>query len=448
MKYLSSQDPEIAHLIEAETMRQSESLTLIPSENHTSPAVLEALGTVFSDKYAEGYPGRRYYAGNQVADELETLVRDRAKALFGVPYANVQPYSGSPANLAVYLAVMNPGDTFLGLDLAHGGHLTHGYALNATGRIWRGVPYHVKSDGTIDLDEVRKLAKKEKPKVIVCGGTALPRAIPFKQFAEIADECGALLMADVSHIAGLIAGGAHESPVPFVHIITTTTHKTLRGPRGAMILVTQKGLDADKDLGSKIDKAIIPGAQGGPHLNNIAGIGIALKEASQPGFKDYAERIVRNAKSLAEALMERGITLVSGGTDNHLILADLTSSGVGRGVLFNDGLERIGLIANKNTVPQEQGSPIYPSGLRLGTPAVTTRGLDVSHMKQIASWISQFSAHTKDVQVPSDKDARAAVLSQFRATFNTDPFYDSLREEVRALALRYPIPAAPNHAID
>jgi glycine hydroxymethyltransferase len=306
----------------------------------------------------------------------------------------------------------------------------------------------VKSDGTIDLDEVRKLAKKEKPKVIVCGGTALPRAIPFKQFAEIADECGALLMADVSHIAGLIAGGAHESPVPFVHIITTTTHKTLRGPRGAMILVTQKGLDADKDLGSKIDKAIIPGAQGGPHLNNIAGIGIALKEASQPGFKDYTERIVQNAKSLAEALTESGMTLVSGGTDNHHILADLTPSGIGRGVLFNDGLERIGLIANKNTVPQEQGSPIYPSGLRLGTPAVTTRGLDVSHMKQIASWISQFSEHIKDVQIPSDKEVRAAVLSQFRATLNSDPFYDSLREEVRALAMRYPIPAVSNHAID
>jgi glycine hydroxymethyltransferase len=418
MKHLMAQDPDIARLVEAEAERQSESLTLIPSENHASPAV------------------------------LETLVRDRAKALFGVPHANVQPYSGSPANLAVYLAAMNPGDTLLGLDLAHGGHLTHGHAQNATGRLWRGVAYHVNADGMIDLDDVRRLAKKEKPKLIVCGGTALPRAIPFKAFAEIADECGALLMADMSHIAGLVAGGAHESPVPYVHIVTTTTHKTLRGPRGAMILVTQKGLDTDNDLATKIDKAIIPGMQGGPHLNNIAGIGVALKEASQPGFKDYAARIVHNAKTLADALRESGFSLVSGGTDNHLILIDLSPSGIGRGVLFNDGLERIGLIANKNTVPQEQGSPLYPSGLRLGTPAVTTRGLDVAHIKQIASWISQFSEHVKTAQVPAEKTARASALAAFRSSFATDPFYDSLREEVRALAKRYPIPAAPTHAVD
>jgi glycine hydroxymethyltransferase len=442
MPHLPSQDPDIARLIEAETARQQETLTLIPSENHTSKAVLEALSTTLSDKYAEGYPGRRYYAGNQVVDELETLVRDRAKQLFGVPYVNVQPYSGSPANLAVYFATMEPGDTLLGLDLAHGGHLTHGYGLNATGRVWKGVPYHLTKDGTIDLDEVRELAKKNKPKVIVCGGTAIPRAIPFKEFAEIADKCGAILVADVSHIAGLIAGGAHESPVPYVHIVTTTTHKTLRGPRGALIMVTQKGLDKDADLGTKIDKAIIPGLQGGPHMNTIAGIGVALKEAMSPGFKDYATRIVENAKALAEALVDAEFSLVSGGTDNHLILADLTATGVGRGVLFNDGLERLGLIANKNAIPNEQGSPLYPSGLRLGTPAVTTRGLGTTDMKQIASWIGQFAEHIKDVQVPTEKEKRIAALKAFRATFETDPFYDSLREEVRSLAKRYPIPAA------
>jgi glycine hydroxymethyltransferase len=441
MQHLASQDPDIAKLIEAETIRQQESLTLIPSENHTSAAVLEALGNVFSDKYAEGYPGKRYYAGNECADKLETMVRDRAKNLFGVPYANVQPYSGSPANLAAYLAVMNPGDTFLGLDLAHGGHLTHGYALNATGRMWHGIPYHLNADGSINMEEVRELANKEKPKLIVCGATAFSRAIPFKQFADIADECGALLMADISHIAGLVVGGAHESPVPYVHLFMTTTHKTLRGPRGAMLLVTQKGLDTDPDLGAKIDKAIIPGLQGGPHLNTIAGIGVALKEAAQPGFADYAKRVVENAKALAEALTDAGFTLVSGGTDNHLMLIDLTSGGAGRGVLFNDGLERIGLVANKNAVPNEQSSPLYPSGLRLGTPAVTTRGLGPSDMKQIASWIAQFAEHIKDVQVPTDKDARIAALKEFRASLQSDPFYATLREEVRSLAKRYPLPA-------
>lgn len=441
MNPLAAQDPDIARLIQAETLRQSETLTLIPSENHTSSAVLQALATVFSDKYAEGYPGRRYYAGNAVADELETLVRNRAKQLFAVPYANVQPYSGSPANVAVYLATMQPGDAFLGLDLAHGGHLTHGYPLNATGRLWRGIPYHLMTDGSFDFEELRAIAKKERPKLIVCGGTAIPRAIPFKEFVAIAEEVGALLMADISHIAGLIAGGAHESPVPYAHIVTTTTHKTLRGPRGAMILVTQKGLDADPELGSKIDKAIIPGLQGGPHLNTIAGIGVALREAAQPGFKDYASRIVENAKELSEALREAGFSLVSGGTDNHLLLVDLTPTGAGRGVLFQDGLERIGLITNKNTVPNEQSSPFYPSGLRLGTPAVTTRGLGTSDMKQIASWISQLAEHTKDVQVPMNKEQRQRALETFRTSIIDDPFYDSLRNEVRTLALRYPIPA-------
>jgi glycine hydroxymethyltransferase len=442
MPTLSASDPEIANLLQGEFERQQDSVTLIPSENHTSAAVLEALSSVISDKYAEGYPGKRYYAGNEFADKLETLVQDRAKALFKVPYVNVQPYSGSPANLAVYLATMNPGDTLMGLDLAHGGHLTHGYALNATGRIWKSSPYHVNADGSFNLEEAKEIARREKPKVIVCGGTAIPRAIPFKAFAEIAEDVGALLMADISHIAGLVAGGAHESPVEHCHIVTTTTHKTLRGPRGAMIMVTKKGLDKDADLGSKIDKAIIPGCQGGPHLNTIAGIGVALHEASLPSFATYAAVIVENAKALAQALIDAGFVLVSNGTDNHLVLVDLSKTGIGRGVFFQDGLERIGIVTNKNTIPNEPSSPFYPSGLRLGSPAATSRGMGINEMKQLASWIGQFSERTKDVQLPGDKESRIAALKTFRASLLEDSFYGTLREEVRTLCRRYPIPAA------
>jgi glycine hydroxymethyltransferase len=438
---LHDADPQIADLLDRELVRQQDSITLIPSENHTSPAVLEALSSVISDKYAEGYPGKRYYAGNEIADQLENLVRDRTKALFGVPYANVQPYSGSPANLASYLAVMNLGDTFMGLDLSQGGHLTHGYHLNVTGRVWKSAPYRVSADGSFDFKEIQEIAQREKPKLIVCGGTAIPRAIPFAKFAEVANDVGAVLMADISHIAGLIAGGAHESPVPFCHIITTTTHKTLRGPRGAMILVTQKGLDRDEDLGSKIDKAIIPGSQGGPHLNTIAGIGVALGEAALPAFSDYAKRIVENAQALAQALTDAGFTLVSNGTDNHLVLVDLTKTGVGRGVFFQDGLERIGLVTNKNTIPNEPSSPFYPSGLRLGSPAATTRGMGQNEMKQIASWIAQFSAKIKDIQLPVEKEERTAALKAFRSSLKDDPFYETIREEVRGLSRRYPIPA-------
>jgi glycine hydroxymethyltransferase len=263
--HLKAQDPEILTLLDEETLRQRDGLELIPSENHTSAAVLEALATTLSDKYAEGYPGRRYYTGNEVADKVETLVQERAKKLFGVEYVNVQPYSGSPANLAVYMALLEPGDTFMGLDLLAGGHLTHGWKYNATAKLWKSIPYHLKADGSLDFDEIRKLAQEHKPKLMWCGATAFPRSIPFAEFAKIADEVGAYLVADISHIAGLVAGGAHESPVQYVHLVTTTTHKTLRGPRGAMIMVTKKGMEKDAELGSKIDKAIIPGLQGGPH---------------------------------------------------------------------------------------------------------------------------------------------------------------------------------------
>lgn len=438
--HLRKQDPDILALLEEETTRQQDGLELIPSENHTSAAVLEALASTLSDKYAEGYPGRRYYTGNEVADKVERLVQDRAKKLFGVPYANVQPYSGSPANLAVYLALLEPGDTFMGLDLLAGGHLTHGWKYNATAKLWKSVPYHLNADGSFHFDEIRALAHEHKPKLIWCGGTAVPRAIPFAEFAKIADEVGAYLVADISHIAGLVAGGAHESPVPHAHLVTTTTHKTLRGPRGAMILATDKGLAKDPELGTKIDKAIIPGLQGGPHLNTIAGIGVALSEAMTPAFQTYAATVVSNAAALAHALTEHGFTLVSGGTDNHLILIDLTPSGAGRGKFFHLALERIGLYANMNTVPNDQGSALFPSGLRIGTPAATSRGMGTEDMKTIAHWIHRVADHLKEQQMPTDKDARTATIKEFTASLASDPFYATLREDVRALCNRFPIP--------
>ena len=436
----------MAALLLAEENRQRDGLELIPSENHTSSAVLAALATPLSDKYAEGYPGKRYYPGNAIADQVESLTIERAKTLFGVPFANVQPYSGSPANFAVYLAAMQPGDTFMGLNLLDGGHLTHGWKMSATSQFWKSVPYHVIADGSIDLDEVRTLALENKPELIWCGGTALPRAVPFAEFAKIADEVGALLVADISHISGLVAGGQHESPVPFAHLVTTTTHKTLRGPRGAMIMVTQKGLDKDPELGEKINKAIIPGLQGGPHLNTIAAIGVALHEASRPEFKDYATKVVANAKALADALKSHGLKLVSDGTDNHLISVDLTPTGPGRGMFMDLALERIGLYANRNMVPWIPATPFYPSGLRLGSPAATTRGMGKSEMQQVADWIARVAEHIKDVQLPGDKETRLATIKDFKTALKTDAFYPPLQKEVTDMCLKFPVPNAASVA--
>jgi len=442
MSHLQKTDPEIAALVSKELERECDGLELIPSENHTSPAVLEALATVFTDKYAEGYPGSRYYAGNAVADVLETTVVNRVKTLFGVPYANVQPYSGSPANLAVYVATCEPGDPVMGLDLLSGGHLTHGWKNNVTAKFWKSHPYHLKPDGDFDWDEIEALAREFKPKLIWCGGTAVPRAIPFAKFAEVADEVGALLVADVSHIVGLIVGGVHESPVKYAHIITSTTHKTLRGPRGAMILVTDKGLAKDPELGDKIDKAIIPGTQGGPHLNTIAALGVALKEAATPEFKDYAARVVENAKALAAALKRKAFKLVSDGTENHLILVDVSPSGVGRGKFFALALEAVGLYANMNTVPGDQGSALYPSGFRIGSPAATTRGMGPAEMEKIADWIAQVGEHIAEFTLPTDKTERVALMKRFKESLTVDPFYGSLRAEVAEFCNRFPIPAA------
>lgn len=427
-------------LLQAENLRQQETLTLIPSENHTSQAVLRALSSVLSDKYAEGYPGKRYYPGNEIADRVESLTRDRAKAAFKVPYVNVQPYSGSPANLAIYSAVLEPGQTIMGLNLLDGGHLTHGWKFSMTSKFWQSLPYHMTADGRIDLDEVRRLAKEHKPGVIICGGTAIPRAVPFKEFAEIADEVDAYLLADISHIAGLIVGEQHQSPVDYAHLVMTTTHKTLRGPRGAMIMATEKGLAKNPELGEKIDKAIIPGLQGGPHLNTIAGIGVALHEAMQPEFKTYAQQIVENAKTLAQELQNQGFKLISGGTDNHLILMDLSFTGIGRGTFLDPALEQIGICTNRNTIPKDPSSPFYPSGLRLGTPATTTRGLKTPEMKQIAGWITQTASHIKDWQLPEDKTDRLALIKDFKAQLKTDPWYTELNSEVKQFCQRFPVP--------
>jgi glycine hydroxymethyltransferase len=380
--HVASTDPEVAELINAEAKRQFEKVRLIPSENYVSLAVLEAAGTLLTNKYSEGYPGRRYYEGQQVIDVLETLARDRAKALFGVDHANVQPYSGSPANLAVYLALAAPGDTIMGMSLPMGGHLTHGWSVSVSGKWFKPVQYGVRADtGRVDMDEVRDLARREQPKLIFCGGTAIPRTIDFPAFAEIAREVGAVLVADIAHIAGLIAGGAHPSPVGHAGVITTTTHKTLRGPRGAMIM-------SDEEHAKALDRAVFPGLQGGPHNHTTAAIAVALKEAAQPDFRDYAAQVVRNAKALAAALTERGYTLVSGGTDNHLILADLTPQGIG-GKPAAKALDRAGIELNYNTVPFDKRKPFDPSGIRIGTPAITTRGLREEHMDPIAAWMDE-----------------------------------------------------------
>ena len=379
---VAASDPQIAELIEAEAARQFAKLRMIPSENYVSKAVLEASGSVLTNKYSEGYAGRRYYEGQQFIDPIETIAAQRAVDLFGVDHANVQPYSGSPANLAVYLAFLTPGETVMGMALPMGGHLTHGWSVSVTGKWFRSVQYSVRADtGLIDFDEVRDLAVRERPKVIYCGGTAIPRIIDFPAFAAIAREVGAVLVADIAHIAGLIAGGAHPSPVGHAQVITTTTHKTLRGPRGAMIM-------CDEEHAKPIDKAVFPGLQGGPHDHTTAAIAVALKEAAEPSFSDYAHQVVANCKALAAALLERGYTLVSGGTDNHLILMDLTAQEL-PGKPAAKALDRAGIEVNYNTVPYDQRKPFDPSGLRIGTPAITTRGLTEQHMPQVAAWMDE-----------------------------------------------------------
>jgi glycine hydroxymethyltransferase len=406
---LASADPEIAELVEAEARRQAEKIRLIPSENYVSRAVVEATATLLTNKYSEGYPGKRYYEGQQVIDQVENLAAERAKSLFEVEHANVQPYSGSPANLAIYLAFLEPGDTVMGMALPMGGHLTHGWSVSITGKWFRSVQYDVGRDtGRVDLDQVRELALAERPKLIFCGGTAIPRLIDFEGFAAIAREVDAILCADIAHIAGLVAGGAHPSPVAHAEVISTTTHKTLRGPRGAMLM-------SREDHASALDRAVFPGLQGGPHNHTTAAIAVALREAATEEFRSYAHAIVANAKALAESLIERGFDLVSGGTDNHLILVDLTGKEIG-GKPAAQALDRAGIELNYNTVPYDPRKPFDPSGIRLGTPAVTTRGMSTEDMPRIAAWVDAGVEAAKREDADA-LDATAAEVRDFTAAF-------------------------------
>ena len=377
---LAEVDPQIGNAIDNETRRQHEGLELIASENFVSEAVLEAMGSVFTNKYAEGYPGKRYYGGCEYADVVENLARDRAKQLFGAEYANVQPHAGSQANMEAYAAVLQPGDTILGLNLAHGGHLTHGHPLNFSGKTYRIVPYGVtRETETIDYNEVERLAVQEHPKMIIGGGSAYPRTIDFPRMRAIADKVGALFLVDMAHFSGLVAGGAHLSPVPHAHIVTSTTHKTLRGPRSGMIL-------AKADLGPAIDKVVFPGMQGGPLVHIIAAKAVCFLEAQQPAFRDYARQVVANAKVLAATIAAEGYRIISGGTDTHLMLIDVFAKGM-YGSDAEKALGNAGITVNKNAIPFDANPPMKPSGIRIGTPALTTRGMKESEMKKVGAWI-------------------------------------------------------------
>ncbi len=393
-KALESTDPEIAELIRLEEKRQATTIRLIPSENYASRAVMEATGTVLTNKYSEGYPGRRYYQGQEHIDRIERIARDRAKALFGAEHANVQPYSGSPANAAVYLALLEPGDTVMGLSLPFGGHLTHGWNVNFSGITYRAIQYEVHPEThLVDLDQIRDTARRERPKVIFTGGTAYPRIWDFAGFADIAQDVDAILVADIAHIAGLVAAGVHPSPIPHAPIVTTTTHKTLRGPRGGMFLSTE-------EYARPLDRAIFPGLQGGPHNHTTAAIAVALAEANTDSFREYAQQIVRNAKALAEALLAHGFKLISGGTDNHLVLID-TTVGAGErpevpGKRAAVALEKAGLECNYNTVPFDPRRPFDPSGVRIGTPAATSCGMKEPEMVKIANWMQRALSNESD----------------------------------------------------
>ena len=414
---LKKSDPEVYVAVYNELERQKNEFNMIPSENYCSFAVLEACGSVLNNKYAEGYPKKRYYQGNKYADDVETLAIERAKKLFGAEHVNVQPHSGAPANLAVFFALLQPGDKIMAMNLSHGGHLTHGSLVNASGKMYQFVHYGVEQNGFIDMDKVKELAEKEKPKLIICGYTAYPRKIDFKKFADISKSVGAISMADISHIAGLIAGGVHESPFPYFDVVTTTTHKTLRGPRSAIIM-------CKKEFAEKIDKAVFPGLQGGPHEHIIAGKAVCFLEALKPEFKIYSEQIVRNSKALADELMLNGIKLVSDGTDNHLILVDLIKTPSinvsGMGKLVAEALEEAGIILNANTIPFDPSTPFKPSGIRLGVPILTTRGMKEQEMrivgKMIADVINNFNH-------PQADEIRKQIKSQVKEMCDRFVFY-------------------------
>ncbi|WP_353070038.1 serine hydroxymethyltransferase [Tunturibacter empetritectus] len=412
---LAVSDPEIAAQIENEVKRQHEGLEMIASENFVSRAVLEAAGTVFTNKYAEGYPGKRYYGGCEYADVVENIARARAKQLFGADHVNVQPHSGSQANAAAYMTILNPGDCILGLDLAHGGHLTHGHKLNFSGKLYRIVGYQVRKDTeTIDYDELEATALREKPKVIVGGGSAYPRQFDFPRMRAIADKAGAYFMVDMAHFAGLVAGGAHPSPVPHAHIVTTTTHKTLRGPRAGMILCNQ-------EFAAGVDRSVFPGQQGGPLIHIVAAKAVAFKEALTPEFATYANQVVTNAKVLAEAIASEGYRIISGGTDTHVILIDVFQEGI-LGSEAEHALGEAGITVNKNAIPYDTNPPMKPSGIRIGTPALTTRGMKEPEMRVIAGWIAQALEHR------TDSSKLQQIRNQVLEMAEKFPLYSWLRE--------------------
>lgn len=412
MNLIESQDPTVAAAIDAEFLRQQDGLEMIASENYTSPAIMQAVGSVLTNKYAEGYPGRRYYGGCEHVDTIERIAIERACQLFGAEAANVQPHSGSQANMAVYLSALQPGDTVLGLDLAQGGHLTHGMHLNISGKLYNFIPYGVDSEThRIDFDQVAKLAKEHKPKLIVAGASAYPREFLHGKFAEIARDCGAKLMADMAHYAGLVAAGVHDNPVPVADFVTTTTHKTLRGPRSGLVMCKQEHIKA-------INSAVFPGLQGGPLMHVVAGKAICFGEALQDDFKSYGRAVIDNAKTLAEELMSAGLRLVSGGTDNHLMLVDVTSIGLS-GKQAEKILDSCGITVNMNMIPFDTRKPMDPSGIRIGTPALTTRGMGVEEMKQVGRWISQAMRAADDIKL-----------------------HERTREEIRTLCQSFPVPAA------
>jgi glycine hydroxymethyltransferase len=414
---LSESDPEIAQAIANEANRQHEGLELIASENFVSMAVLEAAGSVFTNKYAEGYPGKRYYGGCEFADVVENLARERAKQIFGADHVNVQPHSGSQANMAAYMALLQPGDAVMGLNLAHGGHLTHGHPLNFSGKMYKIIPYGVRKDTeTIDYDEMEQIAVRERPKMIIGGGSAYARIIDFARMHQIANKVGAKLMVDMAHIAGLVAGGAHPSPVPHSDIVTTTTHKTLRGPRAGMVLCRQ-------DLAAAVDKVVFPGIQGGPLVHIIAAKAVCFREALQPAFKDYAHQVVANARALARKIMDEGFRVITGGTDTHLMLIDVFAQGI-LGSEAENALGQAGITVNKNAIPFDSNPPLKPSGIRIGTPALTTRGMKEKEMVQTGAWIVEALRNHKDAQT------LARIRKQVLELAEEFPLYPELRAAV------------------
>lgn len=437
--HLSRTDPEIAYWLKKEAQRQRDVLEMIPSENYASAAVRQALGSVLTNKYSEGYSAHRYYQGNRFIDEIETLAIERCKKLFHVPHANVQPYSGSPANSAVYFALLNPGDKIMGLKLSGGGHLTHGHPdVTFSGKYFTSVQFNVEPDGWLDMDKVAILAKKEEPKMLVVGTTAYPRFFDWKKWRQIADRIGALFFADIAHVAGLVVGGVYPSPIPFADVVMFTTHKTIRGPRGAVLMVTDRGIKRNPDMGKKIDRAVFPGLSGGPHDNVTAAIAVCFKEAATAKFKQYTKQIVVNAKMLAETLKQNGLRLTTGGTDSHLIVIDLRPQLV-IGNIVAEALEVANIVVNYNTVPHDQNPPMYPSGVRLGTPIVTTRGMKEKEMRQIGKWISNIISEVNHYRLPETKEERSKFVRSVKAELWKNKKLVAIGKEVKKFATRYPI---------